>query len=412
MDSATEAAAVRHAPPSPATRSTSSRPNRSSVETRSSPIDSHACGARAPGRASGTYEPPTPAAEAGSDEPSSTITADRTTGAQVLEESVGGAAAIAGHHRHRDVAPTHRPALGFVAVHEGVRGETTHRPGQLPAEVVRVGDRGVHAATTTRRHPVRSIADEDDSALAQPARHLGREGERVGGQDLDVEVGPPGGLADHRDAPLRREGRGHGGRIHARWERDREDEPAIDPARHEDRGRASVAADHVQPVDGVGQDLGQVGAEQDAQVLAQVVRSFHRDPERVTHGGTMPVRADQVAAADGRDLATDPVAEPSRHAIRIPLERDQLGREPDLAHAERPKVVDEDRFEVVLRAHGGGRRAHRRGHLRHPGSRGHPRQVRGRPAIGPSPGEARCPSRRDAPHRRCRRCGRSPSIGC
>ena len=147
------------------------------------------------------------------------------------------------------------------------------------------------------------------------------------------------------------------------WERDREDEPAIDPAWHEDRGRAAVAADHVQPVDGVAQDLGQVGAKQDAQVLAQVVRSFHRDPERVTHRRTMPVRSDQVAAADGDDLATDPVAEPGGHAIRIPLERDQLGREPDLAHAERPVVVDEDRFEVVLRAHGGRRRAHRRRHL-------------------------------------------------
>ena len=128
-------------------------------------------------------------------------------------------------------------------------------------------------------------------------------------------------------------------------------------------GGPAVDADHVQPVDGVGQDVGQVGAEQDAQVLAQVIWSFHRDPEGVTHRGTMPVRSDQVAAADGRDLATDPVAEPGRHAIRIPLERDQLGRKPDLAHAERPVVVDEDRFEVVLRAHGGGRRAHRRGHL-------------------------------------------------
>ena len=226
-----------------------------------------------------------------------------------------------------------------------------------------IGDGGVHAAPSARRHPVHRIADEDHAAITQPARGLRRERETVAGQDLDLEVRPACGLADQCDTALGRERRGHGGLVHAGGQRDAKDEPPIGPARDEDCRRTRVAAQHVQPIQRVAKHVGKVRPEQDAEELAQVVRTLHRDPERLAHRRAVAIRADQVAGTHGRHLATCTIAELCRHAVRVLVERDELRREPDLAHAERAIVVDEDGLQMVLRAHRGRRRADRRGRV-------------------------------------------------
>ena len=214
-------------------------------------------------------------------------------------------------------------------------------------------------STAARRHSVSAVADEEGATVAHPARDLGRERERIVGEDLDFELRPVRRLADHGDEPLGRERRRNRGFVHPRRQRDREDEPIVRAARDEDPGRA-LTLEHVEAVDRPTENVAEVGPEQDAEELAEVVRPLHRDPERRADRAPVPVGADEVARADGREVTGNAVAHDRPHTVGVLLERDELGREADVA-TERPEVIHEDRLEVVLRAHRRGGRADRRG---------------------------------------------------
>ena len=139
--------------------------------------------------------------------------------AQVLEQAVGRPVGAAGRRRierqavlrgqlrvarqrERHVVPADRAALRLVRVEQRRVGDALDDRGQLPAQVVRVGDRGVHAAAAERRHAVGGVADQEHGALAEAGRQLGAELERHRREDLDLEVRHAGRGADRRDGEL------------------------------------------------------------------------------------------------------------------------------------------------------------------------------------------------------------------
>ena len=63
--------------------------------------------------------------------------------------------------RALDVVGDHRTALSLVGVEQLRFGPALQHPAELPAEVVAVGDRRVHAGAAARGHPVRGVADQE-----------------------------------------------------------------------------------------------------------------------------------------------------------------------------------------------------------------------------------------------------------
>ena len=108
-------------------------------------------------------------------------------GAVRLGALLGGAGDAAG----RDGAP-----LGLVAVQQGRAGPAAQDPGELPAEVVGLGDGGVHAHPGARGHALGGVADQEGAALPVALGDLGRERERALGHDPDRQIGQAGGGAD------------------------------------------------------------------------------------------------------------------------------------------------------------------------------------------------------------------------
>ena len=85
---------------------------------------------------------------------------------------------------------------------------------------------------------------------------------------------------------------------HTRRQRDREHVTVVGAARDDDARRSGGpgrAGQHVQPVGRLAEDVGEVGPEQDAQVLAEVVRPLHRDAGKVADGAAVAVGTDEVA---------------------------------------------------------------------------------------------------------------------
>ncbi len=81
------------------------------------------------------------------------------------------------------------PALGLVGVEPRVVELAAQHPRELPAEVVRVADAGLHARPGPRRHQVRGVAGEEDPAVAPGVGHPRVVAVERPLVDLDVVVG-------------------------------------------------------------------------------------------------------------------------------------------------------------------------------------------------------------------------------
>ena len=298
---------------------------------------------------------------------------------EILEQAVGGAfgrgavgkieheaarqrlLAVAGKW-HRQVAPGDREPFRLVRVEEGVSGVAAHGPGELPAEIRGVRDRGVHAPAADGRHPVRGIAGKERQADAPSRRELRDELERHRGEQLDGEVGHAGNGPDRVDrrglAPEEgvEDGPGAHGRVH----------PPVPRVHGQQDARGhSRSAHHVQGIPAVTEPLEQSRRpEQERRVVLEAGRAHRFDAEDRAHPAPAAVGADDVPGVDHRVLAARRVTDHGGDAVGILLERDELGREPEVGEAQLAKACDEHRLHVILGADHRTRRADRGGLVR------------------------------------------------
>ncbi len=226
--------------------------NRSRVESRRPRRVIHTCGARAPGRPSRT-------ARFGSAPSSGPLRGQR--GRAVHRGQVIGQAL-----RRVDLRPPssaggtmrHRTPLGLIGVQQRLVRPAADDPGELPGQVVGVGDGHAGAGASGRGRPVGGVADQEDPT--------GREGGCRGGTEVpcedplhrDVGVGHSGGQTESLP-PLRR---GPGGRRRAVDVAQGEIEhPAARPGRKE-QGVARRIADGVAEGEAAGHPTGQVEVHQ------------------------------------------------------------------------------------------------------------------------------------------------------
>ena len=185
--------------PRPGPASTVSRSsNRSSVLHRRPWWRTHTCGARSPGRAARPC-PVGRAGSAGAGDHRRPVATAQVAGQPVVRVPVAGA-----RSERSGVGPPDRLALGGVAVQQRVAGQPAQHPGQPPAQLVAVVDRGVHADPADRGHPVRGVADQEPraragSSSASSAAMVNGRTPRISG----LQLRQPGGRPQQRAPTLR-----------------------------------------------------------------------------------------------------------------------------------------------------------------------------------------------------------------
>ena len=268
--------------------------------------------------------------------------------AEVRAQLVGGAADRAARVGGAcGVVLGDRPALRLVGVEQRVAGPAAQHPGQLPAEVVGVADRGVHPGRAARREAVRGVADQERAALAEA---VGERDAVVGGRevlDARLEVRDAGGDPDLAHQVCGRQVVEAlvlgvpGPRV----------EPAVAVA---DRERGVVAGQEVDDVAVLADDVPQRRAEADGHAGREVARAAGRDPESTAHGAAHAVGGDQVAGED-RVHAVG-VADLDLDLVVAAVGGDHLDAAAQAGRGQRGEVRLEDRLERVLGdARGAGR---------------------------------------------------------
>src|SRR5262249_52754655 len=186
----------------------------------------------------------------------------------------------------------HRPALGFERVEQVRTAPAFLDRGELPRQVDRIADTGVHAKAAGGRHHVRGVAEDKAPAVAvtirhQLAAHPGHDAENLvvevdadgaadGGVDLVGGELALRGAADDREAPLVAAVDSHDGGPGALGT---DDDEAIGPALVMQREEVRTTED----------DVGGVG---ERRVAA------HGDVERLAHHAAAAVAAGNVACPD------------------------------------------------------------------------------------------------------------------
>ncbi len=73
-----------------------------------------------------------------------------------------------------DVAHADRPALDGVGIEQAVAAPAVEHGVELPGQIDRVADAGIHAEAAGRRHHVRGVAGDEDAAVAIASRRPAR----------------------------------------------------------------------------------------------------------------------------------------------------------------------------------------------------------------------------------------------
>ena len=157
-------AAVQGAPRRPASN-VSWPSNRSRVDIRRTPVSIQACGARIPG----VVTCPTGPAVVGA--PSSAMMAARgIPNAEVLGAQLRESSCSISHDRRALAAPMGRRSSSSES--SSAPGPSPKHPGELPGEVVRGGDAGVHAQGAAGSGAGGRVTDEEGRADSVAARDL------------------------------------------------------------------------------------------------------------------------------------------------------------------------------------------------------------------------------------------------
>ena len=257
----------------------------------------------------------------------------------------------AGRVRRSDhVVLCDRPPLELVRVEQRRLRPAAVHPAELPAQVVAVVDRRVHAGPAAGGDPVGGVADQECAPLPEPVGQLGGEPEAPGALDRDRQVGGADRPPDPAREPFGVRSRGG---VLAGGPDDAVQPPVVAPGGQEDAARIRMV-DVVDPVAVLAEERPDRSVEHGAHRLAEPVEPGGRDAELRPHAAVGAVSGDQVAGADvalapGRDI---PQRRP--HAIAHRPDAGDLDTELD-PRAVRASVGEQHRLEVVL-GHARGRR--------------------------------------------------------
>ena len=212
------------------------------------------------------------------------------------------------------------------------------------------------SGAAARRHSVGGVAGEEDVAGAEAVGQLRGEAEVAGALDRDLEVVEAGAGADPPREPLGRVvldvvGIDPGSVV-----------PAVAAPRGQESARTLRVADGVDAVAVLADDLPQGRSEDGRDDVAEAVGSAHGNPERSADRTAGAIGGDEVAGADGADVAAGHVAQHDLDALRQVPDARHLGVEVHAGGAEGAQVIEQHRLEVVLR-HAGGRRRTEQGGL-------------------------------------------------
>ena len=248
-----------------------------------------------------------------------------------------------------------RPPLGLVGVEQRGGGPAAEHPRQLPTEVERVGDGGVHPGAAARRHAVRGIADEERVPDPERVGDHRRERRRPDALDQRLELGDAGREPEQPRDPLRR--------VLVEPLAGRVPPDAEDPAvAASGRQQAAARLRMLDPVDAEAvraDDIPQRRAEQRRHAFVEMVRAAHGDAERGAHGAVHTVGRDHVPRPDRPAGVRVRVAQDRRHPVGPVVERDQLDAALDPCRRPPAEMVGKDGLEVVLGdARGRGRAEH------------------------------------------------------
>ena len=100
---------------------------------------------------------------------------------------------------HGNIAMANLPTLGIVAGQQFRSAPTLHHRGELPAEINRIAEAGVHAERAGRRQLVHGIAREQHAAACRNVRPPALR--RVQRMTRAGPIRPRSGAADRAGAP-------------------------------------------------------------------------------------------------------------------------------------------------------------------------------------------------------------------
>ncbi len=102
-----------------------------------------------------------------------------------------------------DVAGADRLALDGVGIEQAVAAPAFERGGELPGQIDRVADAGIHAEAAGRRHRMRRVAGDEAAAVAVGLGDQLAPHPRQHAQNLELEIAADG-AADRRLDLVRR----------------------------------------------------------------------------------------------------------------------------------------------------------------------------------------------------------------
>jgi len=237
----------------------------------------------------------------------------------------------------------HRPALGLVAVEEPGPGVSSQHVGELPGQVVSVGDPGVRAVAAGRRNDVRGVTREQHPPLHKAFGDLLRHVPGEAGADRHRHIG----RADGRAHQLGAAGIGEVVQALAVLRAVADDQGAARQrvVVHQDPHDLGVLHmdDAVAPV---AEDRAQVRAEGDAHVAGQHTAAVPRHLERLAHGAARPVAGQQPVAAEGVGAVV--VREDRGDPVGVLREGEEFRAEPQV-RAQCHGALTQQRLQPVLR---------------------------------------------------------------
>ena len=96
-----------------------------------------------------------------------------------------------------DIAGADRLALDAVGIEQAVAAPAFEHGGELPGQIDRVADAGIHAEAAGRRHDVRGVAGDEAAAVAIMLGDQFAPHPRQHAQNLELEIAADG-AADRR----------------------------------------------------------------------------------------------------------------------------------------------------------------------------------------------------------------------
>lgn len=317
-----------------------SGPTRSSVEEVPGGPISRRCGARVPGRCpAGSPRGPAAGQRGAVGRGEEQFVVDPVAG-------TGGAGPGVVDREVDDLARD-RAALGLVAVEQGVGGPSADHGGELPGEVVRIADPGVHPVPAGRRDHMGRVARQQHAGFPVGVRELGIHPPGHGVPDGHLQVRQAGGLPNQGGQLLMVR------QLACLIVLIGIERVLVDPVPvvvHGQEAAAPRLGEEVRGAGPVGHHLAQRCLEADAEEVLQAPRALQRDARTGADRARGPVAADQPVRPHRLPVTGGPVLQHRVHTVAVLAEGEQSGAEPDGVGGQFAGPAEQHGLQGVLRA--------------------------------------------------------------